>query len=73
MRSFFMSRQRRKVQDSLSCVQWRANESHGPSPSGWCEQWESAVSMMMIEGDESLQLSTVEEHEVCRMENFPVM
>ncbi len=25
---FFSWRQRRKVQDSLSCVQWRANEAH---------------------------------------------
>ncbi len=34
---FFPCRQRRKVQDSLSCVQWRAHESHGHSPSGGCE------------------------------------
>ncbi len=47
----------------LGCVQWRENESHGPSPSCWCEaassQWESPVFMMMAEGDESLQKSAV--------------
>ncbi len=32
---FCTCRQRHKVQDSLSCVQWRVHESHGPS--GWCE------------------------------------
>ncbi len=27
-----------KYRTGLSCVQWRAHESHGPSPSGRCEQ-----------------------------------
>ncbi len=54
---FLKSWQRRKVLDSLSCVQWRANESRDPPPPvGASSQWESAVCMMMAVGDESLQL-----------------
>ncbi len=50
----------------VSCVQWRVHESQAPPPpAGASGQRESAVFMIMAEGDESL--------EVCRMGFFPVM
>ncbi len=50
MHSFFKSSQRREVPDSLSCVQWRAHESHGPSPSSQGEIV-TCVYEMMAEGE----------------------
>ncbi len=51
MCSFFLCRQRWKVQDSIRCVQWRAHESHPPPPPASsqsvrvsCVQWRAHES-----------------------------